>query len=46
VALTVLLTSVLSFNPGAFWGMTFRPKDERKDNGEGEARTEENGAAS
>ena len=25
VALTVTLTAVLSFNPGAFWEMTFRP---------------------
>jgi paraquat-inducible protein A len=24
VALTVTLTAVLSFNPGAFWEMTFR----------------------
>ncbi|RQO39815.1 paraquat-inducible protein A [Variovorax sp. KBW07] len=28
VALTVTLTSVLSFNPGAFWEMTFRPPGE------------------
>lgn len=27
MALTVMLTAVLSFNPGAFWEMTFRPKD-------------------
>jgi paraquat-inducible protein A len=26
MALTVMLTAVLSFNPGAFWEMTFRPK--------------------
>jgi paraquat-inducible protein A len=30
MALTVMLTAVLSFNPGAFWEMTFRPKDEPK----------------
>jgi paraquat-inducible protein A len=41
VALTVLLTSVLSFNPGAFWGMAFRPKA-----AQGEEVTQENGAAS
>lgn len=28
VALTVTLTAVLSFNPGAFWEMTFRQADE------------------
>ena len=28
VALTVLLTAVLSFNPNAFWEMTFRPPGE------------------
>ncbi|MFH0131751.1 paraquat-inducible protein A [Variovorax sp. EL159] len=28
VALTVTLTSVLSFNPGAFWEMAFRPRGE------------------
>ena len=28
MALTVLLTAVLSFNPGAFWEMTFRPAGE------------------
>jgi paraquat-inducible protein A len=27
MALTVMLTAVLSFNPGAFWEMSFRPKD-------------------
>ena len=37
MALTVMLTAVLSFNPGAFWEMTFRPKDEPK--------TEEDGAS-
>jgi len=28
MALTVMLTAVLSFDPGAFWGMAFRPKGE------------------
>ncbi|MGJ7552467.1 paraquat-inducible protein A [Variovorax sp. RB2P76] len=53
MALTVLLTTVLSFNPGAFWGMTFRPKgqEEGREEGEeegqaGELRTEDNGTAS
>jgi paraquat-inducible protein A len=31
VALTVLLTAVLSFNPNAFWEMTFRPPGEPKE---------------
>ena len=33
MALTVMLTVVLSFNPGAFWEMTFRPKGEAQDEG-------------
>lgn len=43
VALTVMLTAVLSFDPGAFWGMAFRPKG--ADVGE-EAGEEEKGGAS
>lgn len=31
IALTVMLTAVLSFNPNAFWEMTFRPPGERKE---------------
>ena len=31
VALTVTLTAVLSFNPGAFWEMTFRPAGEKEE---------------
>ncbi|CAA2104995.1 paraquat-inducible protein A [Variovorax paradoxus] len=31
VALTVLLTAVLSFNPGAFWEMKFRPAGQADD---------------
>ncbi|MNT72506.1 Paraquat-inducible protein A [compost metagenome] len=34
VALTVTLTAVLSFNPGAFWEMTFRKADEEDANAE------------
>ncbi|WP_422086651.1 MULTISPECIES: paraquat-inducible protein A [Variovorax] len=37
VALTVMLTAVLSFNPGAFWEMTFRPKASDADTDEGGA---------
>lgn len=31
VALTVMLTAVISFNPGAFWEMTFRPRGEKEE---------------
>ena len=37
VALTVMLTAVLSFNPGAFWEMTFQPKAADADTDEGGA---------